>query len=145
MSSTTNILKERCDAIAKSIEQIELGGNLARCPHCDEIIDLCDGCEDYSEEFPDACPHCGGDLTDETPEPYGAFDWLEGVLSWDYIIGSNGAYKGAEVLIAWGGPSIILDTRNNEIRGYWWTDRYSVCGVTCASIDEALEEIYNCR
>ena len=144
MSTTTYLLKEQVQAVLESIEQIELGGNLAVCPHCGDIIDLCECAGDYSEDFPDICPTCGESLDGYIPEPYGVWEWLEGVLSWDYIIGSDGTYRGADILIAWGGPTVVLDTRHNTIRGVWWTDRYEIGGVCCTQIDEALEEHFRC-
>lgn len=157
MASTRDDLRKMCQSVLASIEKIELGGNLARCDYCGEVYDICElSDEDYSEEWPDSfahiedgetvyrCPNCEHELPD-SPEPYGAYDWLEGILDIEYTVSSNFEYRGAEICLAWGGPSIYLDTCHNEIRGYWWGDSYSISGVVCAQIDEAIEELFNCR
>lgn len=155
MSTTDNILRDMCRSVCESIEQIELGGNLAKCDYCGEVHDICDIQGDYTEEWPDSfahiedgetvyrCPNCKHELPD-SPEPYGAYDWLDGILDIEYTVNSQMEYLGATVCLAWGGPSIYLDTRNHEIRGYWWGDHYTISGVACAMIDEAIEEHFRC-
>jgi hypothetical protein len=90
----------------------------------------------------------------ECPEEYGsdpaetitALDYLEGVLDIEYIVSRTGGYLGARVLVAYGGPNIWINTRTQEIEGYWWGDsaRASYIG-DAMGLDDALRELWECR
>ena len=74
-----------------------------------------------------------------------AGDYLSDALSIEYVTDSNGDYRGALVLVAFGGPNIWIDTRWKEVRGAWWGDS---CIVPYRrdelGLDEFLEEIRCC-
>jgi hypothetical protein len=78
-------------------------------------------------------------------EPMSAFDYLQDALDIEYIIGSDGQYRGARILVAFGGPNIWIDTKNNEVEGYWWTDKATSSYTDSIGLNEALEELWNCR
>ena len=73
-----------------------------------------------------------------------AYEWLEDVLDIEYIIGSDGSYRGARVLVACGGPNIWVDTKYGRAVGYWWSDSYTE-SVDTSELDHMLEELYACR
>ena len=83
-----------------------------------------------------------GEIDSEYPD---AFDYLSGALDIEYVRDSEGNYRGAIVLVAFGGPNIWIDTRWQEVRGAWWGDS---CTVPYRrdelGLDEALEELCNC-
>ena len=49
-----------------------------------------------------------------------ASDYLENCLDIEFTISSRGEYIGARILVAFGGPSIWINTRHNQVEGYWW-------------------------
>lgn len=79
---------------------------------------------------------------DEHPN---AFDYLSDVLDIEYVRDSEGNYRGAIVLVAFGGPNIWIDTRWKEVRGAWWGDHCTVpYGRDELGLDDALQELMNC-
>jgi len=71
------------------------------------------------------------------------WDYLEDALDIEYRVGSDMSYKGAEVLVTFGGPNIWIDTKHKCVRGAWWGDS-AVAHYTddAMGIDDALEELY---
>lgn len=84
------------------------------------------------------------DITEEGKEERikSAYDYLEDALDINYIVSSRGDYKGAEVLVAFGGPNIWIYTREQAVKGYWWGDKAEAHYTDNIGLDEALEEIY---
>lgn len=79
---------------------------------------------------------------DEYPN---AYDYLSDALEIEYVRDRQGNYRGAIVLVAFGGPNIWIDTYWKEVRGAWWGDR---CTVSYhrdeLGLDDALEELMSC-
>ena len=57
--------------------------------------------------------------TEDENGPNG-FDYLTDALDINYIINGDKTYKGARILVAFGGPNIWIDTFNQQVEGYWW-------------------------
>lgn len=76
---------------------------------------------------------------------FSAFDYLQDALDIEYIVNSKGEYLGARVLVAFGGPNIWINTRTKTIEGYWWNDKAFASFDDNLGLDEALEELWNCR
>lgn len=139
---------EHCKHIADTLELIA-NSLLYRCSECGEFINIEE--HEDNEELYEAiengdtcsCPECGEAAEFEQVS---MFDWLEDVLDFDYIIDSNKQYKAARIMVACGGPSIYVDTWNESVNLYWWTDRasYSLSREACIALDKAMEELYNC-
>lgn len=97
----------------------------------DEYFTSEDEAKAYLEQSPGFC--CSG------------YDYLSDVLDIEYIVDSKKEYLGARVLVAFGGPNIWINTRTQQVEGYWW-------GSSCIwsyhsdamDIDSALSDIYNC-
>ena len=53
-----------------------------------------------------------------TEEPDG--DCLDGILGFQPVVDSEDNVTGAEIMIAWGGPTIWINTATNQIYGSWW-------------------------
>lgn len=72
-------------------------------------------------------------------------DYLTDVLDIEWILNNDKTYKGARVLVAFGGPNIWIDTVKRQVEGYWWGDT-AILGYDNDEmrIDSALEELYNC-
>lgn len=84
------------------------------------------------------------DLNDDGEE-ITAFDYLEGALDIEYIVNGKGEYLGARVLVAFGGPNIWVDTRRGIVEGAWWGEHATASFEDGIGLDEALEELWNCR
>lgn len=80
----------------------------------------------------------------EEGEETSAYDYLEDALDINWILNSDRSYKGARILVAFGGPNIWIDTTTNTVEGYWWGDKYSARFDDQIGLDEALEELFAC-
>jgi len=74
-----------------------------------------------------------------------AFDYLQDALDIEYIVNGKGEYLGARVLVAFGGPNIWVNTRTNTVEGHWWADSCIAKFTDNIGLDDALEELWNCR
>jgi hypothetical protein len=74
-----------------------------------------------------------------------AYDYLSDVLDIEYIVNGQKEYLGARVLVAFGGPNIWINTRTQQVEGYWWGSQ-SIWGYSSdeMGLDDALESLYNC-
>jgi hypothetical protein len=86
-----------------------------------------------------------GDELNDDGEPMDAFDYLQYALDIEYVVNRDGEYLGARILVAFGGPSIWIDTRRGMVDGYWWSDRASSSFSDNIGLDDALAELWNCR
>lgn len=84
------------------------------------------------------------DLNDDGEEMT-AFDYLSGALDIEYIIDRKGNCIGGRILIAFGGPNIWIDTRRGMVDGYWWGESASASYEDSIGLEDALEELWNCR
>ena len=87
-----------------------------------------------------------GYLTEnEYGETQTAFDYLQDVLDFNWILNSDRTMKGARLLVAFGGPNIWIDTQRGIVDGSWWSDRASASFKDNLGLDEALSELWNCK
>ena len=74
------------------------------------------------------------------------WDYIKDALDIEYTIGSDKTFKGARVLVAFGGPNIWINTRTEEVEGYWWGMSSKVPYFNdMMGLDDSLEELYNCQ
>ncbi|CAH9015771.1 conserved hypothetical protein [Vibrio phage 142E35-1] len=73
------------------------------------------------------------------------WDYLQDVLDINWILNSDKTYKGARVLVAFGGPNIWIDTVKSQVEGYWWSDTYIESYSDAIDLDAALEELWECQ
>ena len=118
--SSSNRLKEQVQHIINTIENgIEI---------TQDDIDL---------GYVDNCMYEVGDIMS-------GFDYLSDALDIEYIVSADKTYKGARVLVAFGGPNIWINTLTKEVEGYWWGDKCIMSYHDDAfNLDECLEEIYS--
>tara|TARA_B110000114_G_C14723749_1_gene250330 strand:- start:6 stop:431 length:426 start_codon:yes stop_codon:yes gene_type:complete len=123
----TNDIKSQVLSIVKQIEN----GTVKEC---------CDNCgADNTSGLAEPCESCG-----EYMDTSG-FDYIADVLDFNYIINSDRTYKGARLLVAFGGPNIWVDTSTNTVTGGWWGDSYSATySRDEMDIDGACEELFGC-
>lgn len=92
--------------------------------------------------------------TDDYPpfdeeDSYTALDYVDGALDIVYHVRGRYDVIGAELLLAYGGPNIFLDTRDKVIKGYWAGDYAEVrLGIAHESnieaINEVLADVFSC-
>ena len=71
-------------------------------------------------------------------------EWLDDQLSVETIKKTPyGIWKGAEILVAFGGPNIIVDTEYETVTGIWGTDTFKRDYKDCIGVDEFLSEMYS--
>ncbi|MCS5550270.1 MAG: hypothetical protein NZ811_02010 [Gammaproteobacteria bacterium] len=104
--------------------------------------DITEGIEitkDNIEEYNDDEQYTIGDTVN-------GWDYIKDCLDIEYTINSDRTYKGARVLVAFGGPNIWINTRTEEIEGYWWGMSAKVPYFNdMMGLDDSLEELYNCQ
>lgn len=80
------------------------------------------------------CTECGADLHDkmncdecdhENNECISGFDYISDVLDVNWILDANREFKGARLLVAFGGPNIWIDTAKQTVEGHWWGDSFT--------------------
>ena len=81
----------------------------------------------------------------ENEGEFSAFDYIADVLDIEYIVNGKGEYLGARVLVAFGGPNIWVNTRTNTVEGVWWESRATASFTDNLGLNDALEELWNCR
>ncbi len=74
-----------------------------------------------------------------------ASDYLADALDIEYIVGGDGEYRGARVLITFGGPNIWINTRTKTVEGYWWSDNAFASFDDTLGLDDFLSEMWECR
>jgi len=74
-------------------------------------------------------------------DDFDACDWLNEQLNIETIFRSypDNFYQGAEVLCAFGGPGIWVDTRYSRVEGHWGNDHFTR-SYENNSLDEAIEQ-----
>lgn len=87
-----------------------------------------------------------GELLNEDGEPVSFWEYFDDVLDINYTVNADKTYKGVRLLIAFGGPNIYIDTMDQEIQLYWWSDTEKIWlpSEICNEIDSVFEEYYNC-
>lgn len=69
------------------------------------------------------------DFDKEVAEDYGydepcAAHYLQDILDFNYIINRDKTYRGARILVAFGGPNIWINTLDKQVAAYWGGDKY---------------------
>ena len=71
-----------------------------------------------------------------------ASEWMEDTYSIRYLVDHDKQYLGAKILCAGGGPTIWVDTWDQEVKGYWGGDRVTCPFADNLGLDDYCEEIY---
>jgi len=73
-----------------------------------------------------------------------AHEWMEGTYDIRYLVDREKRYMAAEIMVAGGGPTIWVDTWDNEVKGYWGGDRVTVPFADNLELNDYCEELYGC-
>ena len=138
--------RERCRHIAEELEAFA-DGRVYRCPECGETIEEPD---EHGDVF--RCPSCetvcsfGVSYAEPELEQQGIIDFLEDALDIEYRCNSRKEYRSAEVMVAWGGPNIYIDTADSYVKLYWGGENatFPLSYDARDALDEYLEEYFNC-
>lgn len=114
-----------------------------------EAIDPC------KKQLRDQVQHIADELTNgldqtdakeyaEDGEEFTAWDYIRDVLDINWILHNDRTYKGARLLVAYGGPNIWIDTVNEKVQGYWWGDYAEASFSDNIGLDDVLQELFNC-
>ena len=71
-----------------------------------------------------------------------AHDWMEGTYDIRYLVDREKRFMAAEIMVAGGGPTIWVDTWDNEVKGYWGSDRVTVPFADNLGLNDYCEEMY---
>ena len=66
---------------------------------------------------------CVGIADSITKPDQQVYEWMEGTYDIRYLVSHDKKFLGAEILCAGGGPTIWVDTFDNQVRGYWGADK----------------------
>ena len=67
------------------------------------------------------------------------------IMDIKYVLDSNYDYVGCQLLVAFGGPNIWIDTQDQQVKGYWWGDNIIWNYYTdSVGLDDYFREIYEC-
>lgn len=74
-----------------------------------------------------------------------AVEYMEDALDINWLLNNDRTYKGARILVAFGGPNIWIDTSTQTVEGYWWDERfearYTEDGI---GLDGYCEDVWGC-
>ena len=76
-----------------------------------------------------------------------ANDFFDSILSISYMSDFNEGkqeYLGAELLVAWGGPNVYVDTRHNLVSGHWGFHKFEMSYNDDYFLYEHFEEQFYC-
>tara|TARA_R110002153_G_scaffold158253_1_gene310328 strand:- start:161 stop:541 length:381 start_codon:yes stop_codon:yes gene_type:complete len=104
----TNEIKSHVLSIVADIEQ---GRQCESCTECGADL----------HEGNNTCPEC----EHENCETLSGFDYVADVLDVNWLLDSKREFKGARLLVTFGGPNIWIDTAKKTVEGHWWGDSYT--------------------
>ena len=102
----------------------------------------CNECSSTLEKS-DFCPECGEHCSDTLS----GFDYISDALDIEYTVTSSKEYKGASLLVAFGGPNIWIHAKDGcgIVEGHWWGESIR-CSYTTDAMDihGAASELFEC-
>jgi hypothetical protein len=113
-----------------------------RCPECGELLEINRLC--VGDKY--RCPECETTNDIDDFEQLSLWDYFNDVLDIEYRVGSDKQLRSVQIMVAWGGPNIYIDTATKQVELYWWGDRasYPIDSDVCNEIDYIFEEYLNC-
>ena len=83
------------------------------------------------------------DIADSITKPdQQVHEWIEDTYDIRYLVDSHKRFLGAEILCAGGGPTIWVDTFDNQVKGYWGRDRVYIRFADNLGLADYCEELY---
>ncbi len=76
------------------------------------------------------------------PKVESAFTFMDHVYDVRYIVDSKKKYLGAQLMVAGGGPTILVNTWTSEVEGSWAGDRCTWAFQDNIGLDDYCQEMY---
>ena len=70
--------------------------------------------------------------------------YLDKVLEITYLTDHKKRFKGVELLVAFGGPNIYVNTRYNQVEGYWGGPSCTLSYKDKLGLNDYFEEYWDC-
>ena len=81
---------------------------------------------------------------EEEDEAYlSAYDYLTDALEATYHVNEYREYLGARVMVAFGGPTIWIDTWKRQVEGQWWGESFIESYSDNIGLNDACEDMFN--
>ena len=81
----------------------------------------------------------------EEGEIISGLDYISDALDVNWILNSEREFKGARLLVAFGGPNIWINTDSQTVEGFWWGDSFTASYSRDAmGIQGACDMWFNC-
>ena len=74
---------------------------------------------------------------------FNAYDYLESVYDVNWILNSDRSLRGAELLVAFGGPNIYVNTVTQTVKGYWGGESATATFLDSVDLDDAINTWFN--
>jgi len=94
--------------------------------------------DDCTKELENHCKRIATELTEGSDNYFTDFEYYDV----EYILDGQMNFKGADVMVAGGGPSLWINTKDKKVRGYWWGSRASWTYNDNVDLAGYMEEIY---
>lgn len=137
--------RDHCRRIAETLEAY-VNNDMYRCPECGEETRWSNDQFDTDTDTY-SCPHCGCTFDECDLEALSVYDYLADVLDVEYRIDSDRkTVRSVRFMVAFGGPTIYIDTATRAVELYWWADRasYPISRDAADQLDEYAQEIWSC-
>ncbi len=72
-----------------------------------------------------------------------AFTFLDDALSIEYTVDGRHQFLGAQLLVAFGGPTIWVDTRSDLIKGSWGGDKVTMPFRDVNDLHSLCEDLFD--
>jgi hypothetical protein len=64
------------------------------------------------------------------------------MLHW--VLNNDRSFRGARILVAFGGPNIWVDTERGIVEGFWWGNYAKASFEDSIGLEDSLTELYSC-
>lgn len=110
-------------------------GYTIKCPNCGGFVSV--ECIDDETGQIATCPECGHVDDAHTFETLDFFEFFEGgIYDIKYVVDDQLDYVGARVCVAWGGPSIYIDTFTATVELFNWNETGQAHGFDAHTLEE---------
>lgn len=74
------------------------------------------------------------------------YEYFEDPLDIEFHCDARKRFRSVEVMLAFGGPNVYVDTEDREVKCYWGGSRGSAWlpSKVCDEIEEIFEELWDC-
>ena len=98
--------------------------------------------ETCEEQLRRMCKEIAQDISDPPSKQASPDVYMEDVHDIEWITFNDGAFKGARLLVAGGGPTIWVNVKTDEVEGYWAGDHCTEPFQDNLELRSYLEELH---